>query len=270
MIATKSEMNNEFKVETARQTDHVMPNLHYHDFYEIYIQDEGTRDHIIGNSFYELHPHEVLLFKPNLLHQSFSKNPHTRTIIYFTDHYLHKYFSDEIIKRFQYIFHYKYVSLSPESYYRIREIVRDLSKEDYYDRDNLIFTKLSEILMILWKHTREIPDTQIPYPIPQNNSVSPLITYVHENYLTLNNITEIADSFYITPSHLCRTFKKLTGYTIIQYINLLKIHHATFLLRESDKNITEIALDCGFNSTMYFCKTFKSILNITPTEYRKL
>ncbi len=69
---------------------------------------------------------------------------------------------------------------------------------------------------------------------------------------------------------LCRTFKKLTGYTVIQYINILKIQKACDLLHETRKSITEIALDCGFNSTMYFCKTFKAILNITPTDYRKI
>ena len=101
-------------------------------------------------------------------------------------------------------------------------------------------------------------------------TISPLISYVHENFLTLTNIDEIASTFYITPSHLCRTFKKLTGYTIIQYINILKIQKSCDLLHNSKKSITEIALDCGFNSTMYFCKTFKAFLNITPTEYRKL
>ena len=103
-----------------------------------------------------------------------------------------------------------------------------------------------------------------------DNAISPLISYVHENFLTLSSIDEIASTFYITPSHLCRTFKKLTGYTVIQYINILKIQKACDLLHETRKSITEIALDCGFNSTMYFCKTFKAILNITPTDYRKI
>ena len=135
--------------------------------------------------------------------------------------------------------------------------------------------QVRELFMILLKNSKEHPPEVVQNNVintrnTETDTISPLISYVHENFLTLNNIDEIATTFYITPSHLCRTFKKLTGYTIIQYINILKRQKACDLLHNTKKSITEIALDCSFNSTMYFCKTFKSFLNITPTEYRKL
>ena len=57
---------------------------------------------------------------------------------------------------------------------------------------------------------------------------------------------------------------------ILEIPNMLKIQKACDLLHDTTKNSTEIALDCGFNSTMYFCKTFKSILGMTPSEYRSM
>ena len=109
MKASKSKMDSEFKVDIARQAQHAMPEMHYHDFYEIYIQDQGSRDHIVSNRFYKLVPRDVMLLKPNILHQSISMDPHTRTIVYFTDAFLNKYFVPETIQKFLSVFHYGYL-----------------------------------------------------------------------------------------------------------------------------------------------------------------
>lgn len=275
MKASKSKMKGDFKVEVARQSGHAMPEMHYHDFYEIYIQDQGSRDHIVSNTFYKLNPRDVMLLKPNILHQSLGLEGHTRTIVYFTEDFLSKYFSQPAIHEFLSIFRYEFLSLSTENYYRAAAVIRQMNKDDYQTPDSLVFAKLAELLMILRQNIRQKPPQVptggvLPCKQSQDGSISPLISYVHENFLNLDSIEEIASTFYITPSHLCRTFKKLTGYTVIQYINILKIQKACGLLHDTGKNITEIALDCGFNSTMYFCKTFKSVLNMTPKEYRKM
>lgn len=148
-----------------------------------------------------------------------------------------------------------------------------MKKEDSGNRKNLFFVRLAELFMILLQEVDHLP-TGSPENKELVNAVStvhsPIIDYVHENYLILTGIQEVADTFYVTPSYLCRSFKKLTGCTLIQYINTLKLQYACELLRKTEKPVTEIALDCGFHSAMYFCKVFKSMMNITPTEYRKM
>lgn len=270
MHASKSKMKSSFKVEMIKQIKHSMPEMHYHDFYEIYIQDQGERDHVVSNNYYKLGPRDVLLMKPNVLHQSISDNPHIRTIVYFTDELLKKYYSETICKELLSPFHHTVLTLTTENYYKISNIVREMTKEDLSDKYNHIFTELADLLLILSENIEQVSSKNIPINNQANVSISPLVSYVHENYLALDNITEIADTFYMTSSHLCRTFKKITGYTIIQYINNLKIQQACYLLLETDKSITDIALDCGFNSTMYFCRIFKNVLQITPSQYRKI
>lgn len=271
MKASKSSMPTCFKMEVKKQVQHHMSEMHYHDFYEIYIQDQCEREHLVGNRYYRLSPHDVMLLKPNVLHQSISNHPHTRTLLYFTKDYLLTHFSAQQCEKFLSIYDTQVLSLSSEHYFQLSQLVKELQKEDYWDDENLIFIKLGAILMILFKSSRQTIESPFIPPTETVSSISmisPLLSYVHENYLTLHNITEIATTFYITPSHLCRTFKKLTGHTIIQYINLLKIQKACTLLRETNKSITVIALECGFHSPMYFCKTFKSILHVTPKSYR--
>lgn len=264
--ASKSNMAANFKVETLKQIHHAMPEMHYHDFYEIYIQDQGSRDMLISNSYYVLNSHDILLVKPHMLHQSLSSSVHTRSLLYFTEDYLLQYFTPELVRKFLSIFRYTYITLSSDNYFKIASLVREMNRDI---QQNYTFLNLGNVILTILDNLNENPPVGNTENIIPDKSKSPLLTYVHENYSTLHSINEIADTFYITPSHLCRKFKQLTGYTIIQYINLLKIQKACDILRNTDKSVTEVALESGFNSTMYFCKTFKEILKITPSEYRK-
>ncbi len=275
MKASKSKIDSEFKVEIAKQVRHTMPEMHYHDFYEIYIQDLGTRDHIVSNTFYKLVPHDIMLLKPHTLHQSISPDTHTRTIVYFTSEFLHTFFTEFAVQELLSPFCYEFLSLSSDNYYHAAAIIKEMSQIDRYHPTASAYVLLSELLQVLSKNIRDFPPNhpkkkEDHLQSAEIHAVSPLISYVHENFLTLTSLEEIADTFYITPSHLCRTFKKLTGYTVIQYINMLKIQKACILLQDTKKNITDIALECGFNSTMYFCKIFKATLNLTPTQYRNI
>lgn len=275
MQADKSNMEGEFKAETSKQTRHAMNLMHYHDFYEIYIQDSGTRDYLISSTFYKLNPRDVILLSPNILHQSVSDDVHVRSVVYFTVSFLKTYFSDDLIRRFLSLFQYEYLTLTPEYYYQAAKTIREMKEEQISEEHNRIFVKLADLFMILLRSVLENPpplrnSTVINIQNPVDGSISPLITYVHENYLSFTSIEEIASTFYMSPSHLCRSFKKMTGYTIVHYINMLKIQQACGLLCNTDKSITDIALDCGFHSTVYFCKTFKSLVSLTPTEYRNV
>lgn len=271
MRASKSsKMVSEFQVEIAKRVQYAMPEMHYHDYFEIYIEDEGVRDSVVSKKNYSLSPRDVLLIKPNILHQFTGDGTYTRTNVYFTEKYLHKYFSEELCGKILAVFDFVHLTLSVENYYKVSKIVREMRMEESKAYGSITFTKVAELLTVFLINVKERPPELIPENERIVSSSSPMVSYVHENYLSLNNIEEIASTFYITPSHLCRTFKKTTGYTITQYINILKVQQACHLLKDEKKPITEIALDCGFNSTMYFCKIFKKILNISPTEYRKL
>ncbi|WP_418542845.1 helix-turn-helix transcriptional regulator [Intestinibacter bartlettii] len=67
-----------------------------------------------------------------------------------------------------------------------------------------------------------------------------------------------------------RAFKKETGFSIIEYINKLKIKHATFLLRDTALPIQDIGRIIGINDVNYFSRLFKRYMSQTPTQYRKI
>ena len=75
--------------------------------------------------------------------------------------------------------------------------------------------------------------------------------------------------FYLSPSYLCREFKKQTNSTIVQYINVTRVMNAQRQLMETDKNITQISAETGFSNLTHFNRVFKSVTGATPSGYRK-
>ncbi|SDQ09659.1 transcriptional regulator, AraC family [Chryseobacterium soldanellicola] len=81
-------------------------------------------------------------------------------------------------------------------------------------------------------------------------------------------IEELASQNNLSVSSFKREFAKLYNDTPANYIKTKKLEKAAELLSVSDKRITEIAFDCGFNDLANFTKSFSNKYQITPTNYR--
>lgn len=243
-----------------------MHEMHYHKTYELYFLEAGEHSMMIDDCIFNVKPYDVTLFPANIMHKSHDTHGYTRTSLYFSEDFLDMYFTKHAKALLLQCFdHYKY-TLSKETFKIVKKILLLLEKEDADAKDNHIFIYLSELLNII--------NDQPPVDTHQNNSqlnqkLSPILSYITQNYNNLSSIEEIAEKFYITKFHLCRIFKEATGLTLIQYINRVKVQNACALLENTSMSVTDIGYCCGFNSTMYFCKTFKQLMNMTPSEFRK-
>lgn len=92
--------------------------------------------------------------------------------------------------------------------------------------------------------------------------------YMEENYAADINIHEIARHFSITPAYLSRIFKKYTNVRPIAYLTSYRIQQACHYFQHSQLSVREIAELCGYSNQFYFSKAFKSIQNVSPSEYR--
>jgi YesN/AraC family two-component response regulator len=54
------------------------------------------------------------------------------------------------------------------------------------------------------------------------------------------------------------------------YLNLVRVNRAKFILRNYEMGLKEVASSCGYSDTAYFCRVFKRIGKVTPTEYRNV
>lgn len=94
--------------------------------------------------------------------------------------------------------------------------------------------------------------------------------YLDENYSRNIVLDDLENLFYISKFHLSREFKKLTGITIMNYLNSRRISEAKKMLRFTDQSIGSIALACGIPDVNYFTKVFTRYESMTPSSYRKL
>lgn len=85
--------------------------------------------------------------------------------------------------------------------------------------------------------------------------------------LTLEQLSKLA---MMQKSYFLQQFKKRYGVSPVRYLNLIRMETAKLLLTETDKRVTEIASEVGFNHPAYFSEMFLKTVGISPTQYRKL
>jgi AraC-like DNA-binding protein len=96
-----------------------------------------------------------------------------------------------------------------------------------------------------------------------------VLNHIENNYTEAFSVESLAALAGLSVFHFCHLFKKITGKTISDYVNRIRISKAEALLRSTDMNITEIALSTGFNDINYFSRLFKRYKNISPSSLRK-
>jgi transcriptional regulator GlxA family with amidase domain len=92
--------------------------------------------------------------------------------------------------------------------------------------------------------------------------------FIESNIDERISIDELAQQFAIGKRHFERRFKDATNNTPSEYIQRVKIEAAKKLLESSDKNVSEVMYEVGYNDSKAFRHVFKKITGITPIEYR--
>ena len=82
------------------------------------------------------------------------------------------------------------------------------------------------------------------------------------------DIPTLARIAYVSEAHFIRTFRATFGETPHRYLQRRRVERAMFLLRETDRSVTDICIDVGFTSLGTFSRTFRDIVGEPPTAYR--
>ena len=92
--------------------------------------------------------------------------------------------------------------------------------------------------------------------------------YIQEHYAEPLSLSALAAQFALSPSYLSRSFKKVCGIGLVDYLNQVRIDHAISLLHSSDLKTQEIAPCVGYSDPKYFCRVFKRITSLSPSAFR--
>lgn len=100
--------------------------------------------------------------------------------------------------------------------------------------------------------------------------VASVMDFVHSNFSNNISVKMVADNIGFNACYVSTVFKQCTGITLIQYINQVRIETAKDLLLNSTSSLNLIAAQVGFEDEKYFVKLFRSMVNLTPTQYRNV
>ena len=103
---------------------------------------------------------------------------------------------------------------------------------------------------------------------PPQDITEQIITYISNHYTEDLSLSSIANKFGIGKYALSRIFSNVLGVKFFQYLNFLRIDYAEQLLINTDQNIIDIAINCGYQNQQTFNRVFKERCHCTPKEYR--
>ena len=83
------------------------------------------------------------------------------------------------------------------------------------------------------------------------------------------DVRAVATVAHLSPAHFSRCFRAVFGESPHRYLQRRRVERSMFLLRESDRTVTDICFDVGFSSVGTFSRTFREIVGQTPSAYRK-
>jgi AraC-like DNA-binding protein len=83
------------------------------------------------------------------------------------------------------------------------------------------------------------------------------------------DVRTIAAVAHVSEAHFIRSFRAVFGETPHRYLQRRRVERSMFLLRETDRSITDICFDVGFMSLGTFSRTFREIIGETPSSYRE-
>jgi AraC-like DNA-binding protein len=82
------------------------------------------------------------------------------------------------------------------------------------------------------------------------------------------DVRAVAAVAHVSEAHFIRTFRAVFGETPHRYLQRRRVERSMFLLRETERSVTDICLDVGFTSLGTFSRTFREIVGETPSAYR--
>ncbi len=248
---------------------------HFHQFYEMCVFLDEKAGHIIDGVWYDLRCCDIVALRPSLLHKTAYPEgaPSKRLIIQF--HIPPMISQLENCMRHVYeIFNGDCPIYRFEDRYR-KEILEKLNDIYYLSQSPNELTELSingrfiEFLSLIYFYRDKNSYSNRSDFDSITSKIYSITAYIHSHYTEQLSLDVLAKKFYISSFYLSHQFKKVTGFTLTDYIQMTRVRNAQTLLLSTAAPITEIAFQCGFTSFSQFNRAFNKFLHISPSGFRK-
>lgn len=257
-----------------RHVNKDVPLTHSHQYNEIYFLQSGKCNVYIDNETYCLEDGSVLFipaFKEHTFIYPFTQDI-KRTVLYISTEQLNWYFNKDFKDEINNLFINKHLQLSRKSFSNLSNIFEKIQFEKYsLDNMSELLTKtfFFELIIYLIRCQRYTHNINQKTNL-SNITIGEIVNFIENNYSRQLTLPEIAAQFGISESSLTKKIKIFTNMTFKEYLTKTRIEEAKSLLISSEKSITEIAYECGYNNSNFFGDVFKKAVGMSPSSYRKM
>ena len=241
--------------------------LHTHKNFEVLVFLSGDAEFIVEGSSYHLKPNDILIARDNEMHQVYhrSGSAYERIIINIQN----SFFEQNSCPEYRDIFLERTPGLGNkidgeialasgifDTIARMERFIREGNRKN----DTIIKCALVEFLYLLNRLKTANSEST-----PQNELVKKVMDYVKENLNQPLDLDLLSDNFFVSKYHLCRIFKKNTGFTINHYLTSKRILRAAELHR-TGQTLSEASLEAGFSSYSSFYKAYIKETGMSPKK----
>lgn len=106
--------------------------------------------------------------------------------------------------------------------------------------------------------------------IVSDSEIDMAMEYIKNNFSERFTLDEIAKKVNLSPNYFVKKFKERTGYSPIQYVTVVKMERAKFLIEQSREPISNIMEELGFYDASHFSKLFKKYCGYSPKKFREI
>ncbi|CAG7642901.1 helix-turn-helix domain-containing protein [Paenibacillus allorhizosphaerae] len=255
-----------------------MPQNHAHDSYEIYYLKAGSRYYFIKDRSYLVREGELVLIEPMVLHkttEAYSPH-HERVLINFKPSWLSQMLAELDVDALSAFGVSPVIRPEGRDQAHVQQLIAAmLTEQDNKEPGSEGCIKLLMTELLLWlyryvsKQSAEQGWERADHPTTLHRKVSDMVKHINEHYPEPLSLKGISEHFHISPYYLCRIFKEATGFTLIEYIQRLRVHEAQKLLQSTQLPVSGVAEQVGFDSGTHFGRVFKSVSGMSPLQYRK-
>lgn len=263
--------------KTIRNSNFAMKKNHAHDFWEIYYLYQGNIRYFIKDTIFPLRENSLVIIKKNLLHRTRyeSDSVHGRILLNFDDSYFREICKNFPLEKISDLLACPVISLEEENKVFMETILANLEKE-YKNEDCFsqarITSLMTELLVFILRklvHSQGNLQKRKKFLSSEDLVIERAAQYISTHFREPISLNFMADYVSLSPQYFSKKFHVSTGFGFKEYLLHLRIQEACKLLALTQKTVTEIAFDCGFNDGNYFGNIFTKIKGISPLQYRK-
>ena len=243
--------------------------MHWHDDIQVTYVLEGELKIISLNHTLIIHQGEAVFINKSILHQ-FSEidSTHYRSYI-FPDIFIRFYDNSPMYKQVEEM---KDIGICPIHHQEVIHIIQELDQAVYHkqmpNQEYYISMKLVEFMYAFF--TYEVPQIQRQNIVGEYHlSLQKCLAFIHKHYSEDISLDDIAEYGNISAGYCGRLFLQVLEISPYEYLINYRIKKSLDELSLSDKTISQIALDVGFNDVSHYIQSFKKRMGTTPKQYQK-